>query len=134
MLGGAAVTAISLLVGLLTRGAEWHVSSGLLFALGALLLWYFLGLIGRLILVRSSDSRLPTPPLFLRWLGARFAIYFALPILLFCWLASLPLGDPWSGIAARALFSLLALNFLIGLVGYSVINSVLLLQRLRRQR
>ena len=94
ILGGAAATIMALLAGLLTRDTDWSLPSWLLVVSGVLLLWYVVTLLGRLTLVRAKDSTMPTPPIFFRWLGARFAIFFAMPILLFCWLASLPLGTP----------------------------------------
>ncbi|MCH8614842.1 hypothetical protein LZ016_01805 [Sphingomonas sp. SM33] len=86
----------------------------------------------RLLLVRPRNSGVtPTPTLRL-WFVARLASYFAAPILAFFWLVALPFRSPWSGIAGRAFLLLLAFNALIGLIGYSTINTALLFARLRR--
>ena len=127
-------TAAALLAGFQTRDATWTPPLWLLIALGFLFLWYSLSLLARLALIRTKDSSLGIPPAFWRWWGARLAIYFAASILFFCWLVSLPVGSPWSGIAGRALILLLGLNLLVGLIGYATINSALLLERLRRRR
>ena len=117
VVGGLAATALALLAGFLTRNADWSPPVWLLIVLALLVLWHLLSLFARLMLVRSKGSSLAAPPAFWRWLGSRLAIYFAAPILLFCWLVSLPVGSPWVGITGRALFLLLGLNFLVGLIG-----------------
>lgn len=131
--GGLAATVAALVAGVLTRDASWSPPVWLLVTIGLLFLWCVVTLIGRLLFVRTKDSSLAIPPAFWHWWGARLAIFFAAPILFFCWLIALPAGSPWSGIAGRALILTLFLNFLLGLIGYAAINSALLLERLRRR-
>ena len=131
--GGLVATVIALVAGVLTRDATWSPPIWLLVSIGLLFLWYVLTLIGRLVLVRAKDSSLAIPPAFWHWWGGRLAIFFAAPILFFCWLIALPAGSPWSGIAGRALILLLLVNFLVGLIGDATINSALLFERLRRR-
>jgi hypothetical protein len=105
----------------------------LLIVLAMLVLWFLLSFFARLLVVQSKGGSLAAPPALLSWLGSRLAIYFAAPILLCCWLVSLPVGSPWSGITGRALFLVLGLDFLVGLIGYAAINSALLYEQLRRR-
>lgn len=132
--GGLIATVVALVAGVLTADANWSPPMWLLASVALLFLWYVLTLVARLVWIRAKDSSLPIPPVFWHWWGARLAILFAAPILFLCWLIALPAGSPWSGIAGRALILLLILNFLIALIGYAAINSLLLFERFGGRR
>lgn len=129
--GGLVATFVALAAGVLTRDSSWSAPMWLLVGAGLLFVWYVLTAIGRLVLIRAKDTSLPAA--FWHWWGARLALLFSASILFFCWLMALPAGNPWSGIAGRALMLLLILNLFVGLIGYATLNSVLLFERLRRR-
>jgi hypothetical protein len=132
--GGAIVTAAALIVGYLTRDTTFDLPVVGSLLLGLVVVWAFLATIARLIFARNAGDALSGSRPIIRWFGARLALFFAAAILFLCWLASLPIGRPWSGIAGRALILVLLISWLTSLIGQGAISSALLVARFRRPK
>lgn len=130
--GGSVTTLAALVVGYVTQGRIPSPPVWLLLGLGVVLCWASLTFFARAIFAREPGDVLRNSPLLLHWIGARLALVSAAWALFIALLIALPIGRPWYGIVGRALLLVLAISALTSLIGQGVINSAVLIARLRR--
>ena len=132
--GGLLASAAALIVGFSTRDMTLSPPIWTIVGLAVIVGWAWLAIIARVVFARDARDALRGSRVLWRWFAARLALYFAAWVMFICWLVTLPIGKPWSGVTGRALILILAVSFLTSLIGQGAINSAVLIVRFRGSR